>query len=336
MTAPASIPFLRERILALGALSALAPVPLFFTYALEIGLLAVYLLAIGFLVLRVRRGDVLRLSNTVLNVAGLLYLPVYYLDARYGSQSLLRATLHLLLFTTVFKVASVRRERDLSVTLILCGFLFVASVSTSFHVSVLLFVAAFAFVAWSVLVRWSLWRDLAAAPEEWQRDPRARELPGRASLAMSVAAAILLAVPFFVLLPRFRAPFVRGAAAGREITTGISDTADPDLYGELKRSDRVIARITASGPLSDPETALLRLRVVAFTMWDGRVWRNPAGRGGIYPAGPAALVPLISRRAPVADEDRALQIDLLPLGVRYVPYPVHGTALRFPEATFRG
>ena len=336
MTAPAPVPFLRERVLALGTLSALAPVPLFFTYALEIGLLAVYLLILGLLLLRVRRGDVPRLSNAVLNVAGLLYLPVYFLDARYGSQSLLRATLHLLLFTTVFKLASIRRERDLSVALTLCSFLFVASVSTSFHVSILLFVAAFALVAWPVLVRWSLWRDLAAAPEEWQRDPRARELPGRGSVAASIAAALVLAVPFFILLPRLRAPYVRGVAAGREITTGISDTADPDLYGELKRSDRVVARITAGRPLSEAESSLLRLRVVAFTTWDGRVWRNPERRARLLPAGAGTLVSLLSRRAPIVDEDRALEIDLLPLGARYVPYPLFGTALRFPEATFRG
>ncbi len=336
MTPPPPVPFLRERILALGALAALAPIPLFFTYATEVGLLAAYLAVLGLLLLQVRRGRVPRLSNALLNVAGLLYLPIYFYDARYGSQSLLRATLHLLLFTTVVKLASVRRERDLSLALILCSFLFVASVSTSFHVSILLFVAVFALVAWPVLARWSLWRDLAAAPEEWRRDPRARALPGRGSLAASVGAALVLAVPFFVLLPRLRGPYVRGTAAGREITTGISDTADPDLYGDLKRSDRVIARITSSQPLSESASALFRLRVAAFTTWDGRVWRNPDSRGRLFPAGAGALVPLGLRRATAADETRALEIDLLPLGARWVPYPLLGTALRFPEATFRG
>jgi hypothetical protein len=170
---PVPLPFLRERLLAVGTLAAIAPVPLFFTYALEVGLLTLYLLALGFVLLRARRGAVLKLSNLALNLAGFLYLPVYFFDVRYGSRSLLRATLHLLLFTLVFKLTSLRRERDLSMALVLCTFLFVASVSTSFHFSILLFVAAFGLVAWPVLVRWSLWRDLAAAPDEWRRDLQA-------------------------------------------------------------------------------------------------------------------------------------------------------------------
>lgn len=333
---PVPLPFLRERLLAVGTLAAIAPVPLFFTYALEVGLLALYLLALGFVLLRARRGAVLKLSNLALNLAGFLYLPVYFFDVRYGSRSLLRATLHLLLFTLVFKLTSLRRERDLSMALVLCTFLFVASVSTSFHFSILLFVAAFGLVAWPVLVRWSLWRDLAAAPDEWRRDPRARELPGRGSLSSSVAAALLLAVPFFIGLPRLRAPYVRGVTSGQEVTTGISETAEPDLYMTLKRSDRVVARITAAEPLTEADAGLLRLRMVAYASWDGRVWRSREGRRRLQQAGGGVLVPLGARRAPVADERQALSIDLVPLDSRYVPYPLRGTALRFPEGTFRG
>ena len=333
---PDPVPFLRERVLAVGTLAAIAPVPLFFTYTLEIGLLAAYLSALGFVLHRARRGSILRFPNFVLNLAGLLYLPVYVFDVRYGSRSLLRATLHLLLFTMVFKLTSLRKERDLSMALVLCAFLFVASVSTSFHVSILLFVAVFGATAWPVLVRWSIFRDLAAAPEEWRRDPRARELPGRGSLSASVAAALLLAVPFFVVLPRLRTPYVRGLGSGQEITTGISDTVEPDLFGTLKRSDRVLARITAAGPLTERDAGLLRLRTIAYSSWDGRVWRSPGGRARLQSAAAGALVPLGGRRAPVADETRALEIDLLPLDSRYVPFPVRGTALRFPEGTFRG
>ncbi len=330
------LPFLRERLLAVGTLAALAPVPLFFTYALEVGLLALYLVALGAILLRARRGRPIRVSNALLNVAGLLYLPVYWADVRYGSHSLLRATLHLLLFTMVFRLASLRRERDLSMALVLSGFLFVASVSTSFHVSILLFVAAFGVVAWRVLVRWSLLRDLAAAPEEWSRDPRAAGLPGWGSLGASVAAALVLAGPFFVFLPRLRAPYVRGVASGQEITTGISETAEPDLFGTLKRSDRVLARLTSPGSGESWTEGLLRLRVAAYESWDGRAWRNPPSRGRLLPAAAGALVPLGFRRAPVADERHSVEIDLLPLDSRYIPFPVRGTALRFEEASFRG
>ena len=329
------LPFLGERLLSVGALALLAPLPLFLSYSLELGLLALYVASIGFLLLRAKRGRAVRLSNAVLNVAGLLYLPLFVLDARYGSHTLLRSALHLLLFTTVMKLASVRRERDLSACLVLAAFLFVASVGTSFHVSVLFFVAAFTFLAWRVLVRWSIWRDLAAAPEEWARDPRAREIPGRRPLLVSVATVLALAGPFFLFLPRLRAPYVRGLSPGQDVTTGFSDVVDPDLHGLLKRSDRVLARITAGRTLNEGDTELLRLRTAAFTRWDGKVWTHPEGRGRFYPAGAGALVPISGRRGARVSEADALTIDLLPLGSRYVPYPLLGTALRFAESNFR-
>ena len=238
-------PFLRERILAVGSLALLAPVPLFFANALELLVLMVYVLALGFLLARTRRGPVPRLPNWVLNLAGLAYLPVVSVDARYGSRSLLTTMLHLLLFTTVFKLAAIRKERDLSVALVLSAMLFVASVSTSFHVAILPYVVLVAGVAWTVLVKWALWRDLAAAPEEWERDRAARALPGFGPLVSSVAAAMVLAVPLFLFLPRLKAPVVRGGETGREITTGFSDTVDPDVFGALKNSDRVMLRITS-------------------------------------------------------------------------------------------
>ena len=236
----------------------------------------------------------------------------------------------------LFRLASLRRERDLSMALILCGFLFVASVSTSFHFSILLFVAVFGVVAWRVLVRWALLRDLAAAPEEWSRDPRAAGLPGWGSLSASVAAALILAVPFFAILPRLRTPYVRGVASGQEITTGISETAEPDLFGTLKKSDRVLARLTSAGSGESWEEGLLRLRVAAYETWDGRAWRNPKARGRLFPAAGGAFVPLGGPRTPIPDESHSFEIDLLPLDSRYIPFPVRGMALRFEESSFRG
>ncbi len=175
------LPFLRERVLAVGSLALLAPVPLFFANALELLVLVAYAGALGLLLLRTRRGAVPRLPNVVLNLAGLAYLPVVWADVRFGSQTLLKTMLHLLLFTTVLKLAAIRKERDLSLALVLSGLLFVAAVSTSFHVAILGYVVLMALLAWTVLVKWALWRDLAAAPEEWERDRAAHALPGAGS-----------------------------------------------------------------------------------------------------------------------------------------------------------
>ncbi len=330
--APAGVlplPFLRERVLAVGSLALLAPVPLFFANALELLVLLVYVLALGLLLARARRGPVPRLPNWVLNLAGLAYLPVVYFDARYGSRSLLKTMLHLLLFTTVFKLAAIRRERDLSVALVLSAMLFVASVSTSFHVAILPYVGLVAGVAWTVLVKWALWRDLAAAPEEWERDRAARALPGIGPLASSVAAAMALAVPLFLFLPRLKAPVVRGGEAGREITTGFSDTVDPDIFGALKNSDRVMLRITSEEPLD--AGAVLRLRTLALTRFERGVWKKPERPGNVPPGTRGGVVPL----GPRPGSGAAMTIDLTPLQSRSLPVPAGADGLRLAETSFR-
>jgi hypothetical protein len=331
----AEIPFLRERLLALGSLAFLAPVPLFFSNALEFAVLLVYLGALGLFLARVRRGSVPRLGNRALNLAGLLYFPILVLDVRLGSQTLLKTMLHLLLFTTLFKLAAIRKERDLSLALVLSGLLFVASVSTSFHYAILLYVLLVAFVGWSVLVKWALWRDLSGAPEEWSRDRMARSLPGRGPLISSVASAVLLAIPLFLFLPRLKAPYVKGAGAGREITTGFSENVDPDLFGALKLSDRVFLRITSEEPFGEGAAAVLRLRTLALSRWEDGVWKKPSERFAVGErSGFSTLVPL-APRGRGAGGGAAMTIDLTPIQARYLPYPLLGNALRLSETSFR-
>ncbi len=331
----APIPFLRERLLALGTLALLAPVPLFFSNALELAVLLVYLGTLALLLLRVHRHRVPRLGNRVLNLAGLLYVPVIFLDARFGSQTLLKTMLHLLLFTTLFKLAAIRKERDLSLALVLSGMLFVASVSTSFHYAILLYVLVMAFVAWGVLVKWALWRDLAAAPEEWSRDRAARALPGRGPLVASVLSTVLISVPLFLFLPRLKAPYVRGRETGREITTGFSENVDPDLFGELKQNDRVFLRITSEESLGEGAAAVLRLRTLALSRWEGGIWKKPPKGGSTgAAAGNAAFIPLAAHGRG-AEGGIAMTIDLNPIQTRYLPYPLLGNALRLSEGSFR-
>ncbi len=329
------VPFLRERLLALGSLAFLAPVPLFFSNALELAVLLVYLGVVAVFLLRVRGGRVPRLGNRALNLAGLLYLPVIVVDVRFGSQTLLKTMLHLLLFTTLFKLAAIRKERDLSLALALSGVLFVASVSTSFHYTILLYVLLVAFVGWAVLVKWALWRDLAAAPEEWSRDRAARELPGGGPLFTSVLSTVLIAVPLFLFLPRLKTPYVKGAEAGREITTGFSENVDPNLFGELKQNDRVFLRITSEEPLGEGSAAILRLRTLALSRWEDGVWKKPLERSvTLSPARSGMLIPLAARGRAVPGGS-AMTIDLTPIETRTLPYPLQGTALRLSEGSFR-
>jgi hypothetical protein len=334
LSPPPPLPFRREKTIAVALLSLLAPIPLGFTNALDMGSLVLYMVGASLFLAFAVRGRIVTLSNTALNVVGLLYAALLWVDLRYASRTLLKTALHLLLFTTLVKLASVKRERDFSVGLALSGFLFLASVATSFHYSIGVFLLVFLLVGWPVLVRWSIWRDLSAAPDEWRRDRDVRRLPGLKATAVSIGGTLLVAAPLFFLLPRLKTPFVRGTEQGKEISTGFSETVDPDTYGTLKRSERVYLRISTTQPIQPGNAESLRLRALAFTRYERRTWLKPERGGTVLSGSPGSFQPLFRGVRGTGGPD-LMTIDLSPLGSRFVPYPSQGASIRFAEATFR-
>ncbi|HPA52649.1 MAG TPA: DUF3488 and transglutaminase-like domain-containing protein [Thermoanaerobaculia bacterium] len=319
---PALLPFRRERILAVGLLSALAPIPLAFTGALPPAVLLVYLAALGVVLAFVKAGRVPCLADRWLNLAGVAYFALFWFGVRFGGRSLLRTALHILLFTAVLKLASIKRERDFSVSLVLATFLLVASMATSTHSTILLFLGGYAAVAWPLLSRWALWRDLSAAPDEWRRDTRAREIPSRRAVAASLGAAFALAIPMFVLFPRLKTSYIQGLPGGDSGESGFSDTVDTNLYGRLRQNERVFLRVVVEeGPLvEDPR--FLRIRLLAHTRFTDGVWRPPADRGRVVALREGNRLSLRPWGGPRPEPTHRLSLEVAPLGIRFLPYPV--------------
>ena len=323
---PTLLPFRRERILAVGILSALGPIPLAFGDSLQPSVLLAYLAALGVLLGFVRAGKVPCLADRWLNLAGLAYFALFWFGIRFGGRSLLRTALHILLFTAVLKLASIKRERDFSVALTLASLLLVASMATSTHATILLFLGLYAVVAWPLFSRWALWRDLAAAPEEWRGDERARQIPTRRAVAASLAASFALAVPLFVLLPRLKTSYLQGLPGGDTADTGFSDTVDTNLYGRLRQSGKVFLRVAVEeGPVSD-DPPFLKIRLVAHTRFAGGVWRKPDGRGRVVSMREGTRLLLRPPGSRTTQALHRLSFEIAPLGVRFLPYPVTATS----------
>jgi transglutaminase-like putative cysteine protease/uncharacterized membrane protein len=319
---PALLPFRRERILAAGTLMALGPIPLAFGDSLQPSVLLVYLAVLGLLLGFVRAGKIPCLADRWLNVAGLAYFALFWFGFRFGGRSLLKTALHILLFTAVLKLASMKRERDFSVALTLAVFLLVASMATSTHATILVFLAAYAAVAWPLFSRWALWRDLAAAPDEWRGDERARRIPSGRAVAASLAASFVLAVPMFVLLPRLKSSYIQGLPGGDTADTGFSDTVDTNLYGRLRQSDRVFLRVAVEeGPVGD-DPPFLKIRLVAHTRFVGGIWKKPDGHGRVLAMREGSRLPLRPPGSDVSEPLHRLSVEIAPLGVRFLPYPV--------------
>ncbi|MCC6133695.1 MAG: DUF3488 domain-containing protein [Acidobacteria bacterium] len=332
---PASLPFRKERILSAGLLALLAPLPLPFSDSVNLLYLVLFLAVLGTHLLFVRRGRILVLPNFVLNLAGFIFFFLAYQDARYGSRSLLKTTVHILLFTTVFKFLSVVKDRDFSTILVLVAFLFVGAIATSFHVTILPFIIFFALLAWTILVRWALWRDLAAVPEEWTRDPRNLELPGRSAALTAVGAVFLIALPFFIILPRIRQPFVRGTTGGQEVWTGFSESVDPGITGRLKQSEKIFMRVETNATIRPDAPEVLRFRALTFSKWDGRTWVKQ--KEAFRPLGgtPDLLVPLVAQTSMKEGSRYQMTIDLTPLNSRFLPLPPTPVAFRVSGNSLR-
>jgi hypothetical protein len=329
---PALLPFRRERILAVGVLAALGPVPLAFGDTLAPAVLALYLLAVGLLLAAVRSGRIPCLADRWLNLAGLAFLFLFWFGLRFGGRSLLKTALHILLFTTVLKLASIKRERDFSVAMTLGVFLLVASMATSTHSTILLFLALYAAIAWPLMSRWALWRDLAAAPEEWNRDERAREIPSRRAVAASLAAAFAVGLPMFVLLPRLKQSYLRGLPGRDTGESAFSDTVDTNLWGRLRLSDKVFLRVSVEDGPVDEAARFLRIRLVAHTRFDRGVWRKPPADGRVFALREEAPLALHASGGPAARPVNRVSLEIAPLGTKFLPYPVTGiSASASPE-----
>lgn len=275
----------REKRLHLGILALLAPIPLPFNEILRWPLLALYLLAVVWFLLRVRADRNRWLPFWAMNLLGLLYLPVFVLDLLVLSRGgLVRPVVHLALFTVVVKLFSLQRERDKWQVLIGIFFLFLAGMATSVHPTVLLYLLAFMGLSLVLLARFACLHLLAG----FGRDRAASvDVPLGGILAVSVLLSVAVAVPLFALLPRVRTPFLAttGFGAGPQIeVSGLSDEVTLDSIGLVRTSREVALRIEFDDPQRylEDDGGSLRFKAATFDRYEGNRWERSSRQDTLY------------------------------------------------------
>lgn len=252
--------------------AALAPLPLIWTGGTSISAIAAYEAVLLWLAWRGRRARPVRLSNAMLNVAGVLYLGWLGFETATLRVGLLRSVSHLLLFTALAKLASLKRPSEARLALLVLFLLTLAAASSSTHVSSLLYFAVMAWLGFRTLARLAVLADFDEAPPERVLDA----VPTHGLTFAAIVGGVVCAAPLFVLLPRLHGPF---AVAPFRIDDAFSkaissDRVDLDAFSAAKRSDRVILRMSSAPPL--PLQDELRLREAVFTEYDQGVWvRDP-------------------------------------------------------------
>jgi transglutaminase-like putative cysteine protease len=258
----------------LAPLAAAAPLPLYWTDGASGLAIVLYEIALFSLWRWARKGRPPRLSNTVLNALGLGYLVWLGFEAVLLRHGLLKSVSHLLLFTAIAKLASLKRPGEVRTALLVIFLITLASASSSTHIASLLYFAAMAFLGFRCLARLAVLADFEDGPPLHV----IRSVP---TGGMAIAAILIggtLTAPLFYGLPRLRRPF---AVAPFRVEDAFSsaltaDRVDLASFGAAKRSDQVVLRMEV-----DPESAVprvLRLREAVFTRYHRGVWTRPVAQ----------------------------------------------------------
>ena len=316
--------FSRQKRLLLGLLAFLAPIPLPFNEVVSWPVVLAY--EIGVLVF-LRRAWLDRqrwLPTWVMNILGLIYLPLGFLDIFVVSRRLLTPVLHLILFALLVKLFSLIRERDKWQAAIGIFFLFLASMGTSVHPTIVLYLIAFLALSLVMLTRFAFLHVLAGFGRE---DPELARIPMRGFVWLSTLLTVLLAVPLFAFLPRVPSPYIvgRGSGLGQQIeSVGFSDEVTLDSIGQIRDRQEVALRMLAEGGSS--MAGQMRFKAASYDLYQGGKWgRSPMWRSlrregeGIW---------LTDDPKP----DRWAQIFLTRINSQSVPLPVN-TVVVAPQAT---
>jgi protein-glutamine gamma-glutamyltransferase len=227
----------------------------------------------------------LRLSSRVVTRLAILYIPFFILDFLVLSagvnslDSMLAATVHLVLFATVAKVFSASTHRDYTYLAILSLLMMLASAVLTIKTTFLLFFTLYVLFAIATLISYEIKRSiensrcsdsntLLVSP---RNRPGIERALGRtaAGLGMGIIAASSL---FFFLIPRYRSGYLTGLGTQTENITGFSESVKLGDLSRIMRSGTVVFRVLPEG---NPRAYFgIKWRGLALDSFDGRHWYN--------------------------------------------------------------
>jgi len=206
------------------------------------------------IVLVLRPEWIFRPSKMLLNLVAVAIIVVVAAAGGLGVGPL-RPLGHLLLLLTSVQILLVADRKSFLRSLALVGMVWVVSVASSTHMLVSVYFLASVAIGWWIGIRIHLTGLGLSLNGRDGATPRPRHV------IVAVAAAFVIAIPFFLVMPRLGSPWVAGSSFGR--TTGFSANVDLGTLGRLTESQEV-ALIMRSPDGSEIREAWSRLRGTAF------------------------------------------------------------------------
>jgi transglutaminase-like putative cysteine protease len=263
-------------------LTMFAALPLYFTYAVGRIPLVLFHIAMAGIVVRVAMGKGPEvLPPRMMRWLAIAYIPFYFVDWRLLGGTAIAASTHLVLFIAVYQPMEAMQRNNQAQRLLTAGLIFVASLATSTHITIVFFVVTFALLMFRQLIYLSHIETVRSITATYAEPPS-----GRAAV-FYLAGSIAIGAMLFPLLPRVRNPFVSGFAGSLGTSaTSLSDTID---FGDPRRGTTdgtVVARVWLD---QDARTLFtpIRLRGMIYDRFTDGKWaqtlrgiREVPSRGG--------------------------------------------------------
>ena len=205
----------------------------------------------------------------------LIYFAFYAADYFYFSQSFIDATVHMVLFSMVIKIFSVRRDRDLIYLAVLSFLMLLAAavltIDTLFLVTFSLFILVAIATFISMEMRRSEQETLATGVPPHHDGKFYGSLAGISCIlgVLTLGGAALI----FFILPRVNTGgYLRNLGVQNSLVAGFSPEVNLGGIGQIQQSSNVVMHIEVQyGKLpSNPHW-----RGITLANFDGRHWWNP-------------------------------------------------------------
>ncbi|HZP01859.1 MAG TPA: DUF3488 domain-containing protein, partial [Terriglobia bacterium] len=231
------------------------------------------------------RGKEYSLSARTVTRVSIFYIFFFLLDFLLFSvgptalDSMLNATVHLILFTAVVKVFSAQSYRDYAYLATLSFLMMLSSAILTVGTTFLAFFTLYLIFAISTLISYDIKKST-------ERASRAPEGPFPAAIRNRIAlenaltgttvgltlGIVMLAGVIFFVIPRYRTGYLTGMGAQAQNITGFSESVNLGDIRKIKRSALVVMRVTVEG--NPRQFVGVKWRGLALTSFDGRHWYN--------------------------------------------------------------
>jgi transglutaminase-like putative cysteine protease len=246
-----------------------AAVPLYFTSAISMVPVLLFHLAMAGVVVRVAMGktpDVI--PAWLMRWMAVAYIPFYLIDWRLTSGTAIAASTHLVLFIAVYQPIESMERTNHGQRMLTAALIFVASLATSTHITVVLFVVAFAFVMFRQLMYVSHLETVRLVEREYA------EAPSGKAAGFYLAGSMLIGAMLFPLLPRVRSPFISGFTRSLPgSSTALTETIDFRESRLTSNDPTIVARVWMD-TRTQTMFAPVRLRAMVYDQFDRGAWRQ--------------------------------------------------------------